>query len=322
MDRQQYLNQKRWGIFTHYLAVPAGDGTGDCCSAEDWNDRINHFQPDLLAEQLSKTGADYFCITIGQNSGHYLSPNPVYDRLTDITPSKCSQRDLINDIADALSPYGIDLWVYLPSGAPCAEMQAVQKLEWESDHTKELGPDGSPTAGKRLASFQRKWESVIREWSLRWGDKVKGWWIDGCYFPEDMYYFPEEPNFYSLASALRAGNPDAVVAFNRGLDFPFSTMCEYDDFTAGEIGEQLPIPSDQDLQKLNGKRLHGFSYLGDTWGSGSPRFPDELAIGYSKLILQKGGMMTWDIPLKKNGEIPDAFLKQLTKIGAALNQSK
>ena len=53
--------------------------------------------------------------------------------------------------------------------------------------------------GGRLAEFQRKWEAVIREWSLRWGKSVSGWWIDGCYFADQMYRFDDEPNFASFA---------------------------------------------------------------------------------------------------------------------------
>lgn len=221
MDRKLYLNEKRWGMFSHYLAVPAGNGTGKFCSAEECDIQIKQFRTDLLAKQLSEIGVDYYCLTIGQNSGHYLSPNPVYDKLTGIIPSKCSKRDLISDLADDLASYGIDLWVYLPSGAPCAEQQAVRNLEWEWGYEGGLNSYDPPTTGKRLVSFQQKWESIIREWSERWGKKVKGWWIDGCYFPEDMYNFPDAPNFESFASAIRSGNPEAVICFNRGLEYPF-----------------------------------------------------------------------------------------------------
>ena len=307
MNRQNWFAGKRWGVFTHYLPVPAGDGTGAYCSSEEWNQRVDQFDVELLAKNLHEVGADYFCITIGQNSGHYCSPNPVYDELVGIFPSKCSRRDLILDIANALEPYGIDLWVYLPSGAPCAEPQAMERLEWIIDAT-----------GHRLASFQRKWESIIREWSVRWGTKVKGWWIDGCYFPDDMYNFPDEPNFASLAAALRAGNPDAVVGFNRGLEYPFLIQSDSDDYTAGEVGEQLPIPSKRDLENLGGKKLHVLSYLGRTWSDGLPRFPDELAVGYTKLIVEKGGVITWDAPLEYGGGIPEAYMRQMKKINEAL----
>jgi hypothetical protein len=68
--------------------------------------------------------------TIGQNSGHYCSPNATYDRIVGITPSKCSRRDLIADLAKTLSARNIRLMVYLPSGAPGADPVARQKLGW------------------------------------------------------------------------------------------------------------------------------------------------------------------------------------------------
>ena len=311
MNRQEWFNGKRWGMFTHYLPVPAGDGTGDFCSAEDWSRRIDAFDTELLAKHLHEIGADYFCITIGQNSGHYNAPNPVYDQLTGIVPSKCARRDLIHDIAVSLEPYGIDLWVYLPSGAPCADQQAMEKLEWEDKGNQ-------PGNHSRLIPFQRKWEAVIREWSLRWGKEVKGWWFDGCYFPDDMYQFSDEPNFESFAAAARAGNPDAVLGFNRGLEYPFLIQSQSDDYTAGEVGEQLPIPSQKDLENLHGKKLHILSYLGQWWSGGQPRFPDELVIGYSKLILAKGGVITWYAPLGPDGRIPQPYRRQTRVLNEGL----
>lgn len=308
MNRQEMFQGKRWGLFNHYLCVPAGDGTGEPCSPEEWNARVDAFDVELLAAQLREVGADYFCITIGQNSGHYCSPNPVYDQLVGISPSKCSRRDLIADLGAALEPQGIDLWVYLPSGAPCADAQAVERLEWV---------DGQ---GQRLASFQRKWEAVIREWSLRWGERVKGWWIDGCYYPDAMYNFPDEPNFKSFAAAIRAGNPQAVVAFNRGLEDPFLPQCPWEDYTAGEVGDWLPIPGQKVREQLQGKKLHVLSYLGQTWGQGQPRFPDELVAGYTKLILAQDGILTWDIPLEPNGAIPQDYRRQLQALGRMLKE--
>lgn len=319
-ERQEWFKGKRWGLFTHYLANPAGNDIDKIVTSQEWNERINNFNVELFVKQLKQTGADYFCITIGQNSGHFCSPNSTYDQVTGISPSKCSERDLVLELAEEASKYGIDMWVYLPTGAPCAEPQAVERLEWEWGYTGGIGVYSAPTTGKRLVEFQRKWEGIIREWSLRWGDKIKGWWMDGCYFPEDMYLFEDEPNFKSLSRSIRAGNPHAVIAYNKGLEYPFILQCEYDDFTAGEVGENLPLDISNDNSKeeiskvLGGRKLHVLSYLGKTWGQGEPRFPDQLAIGYSKYIIEKGGIITWDIPLNLDGSISECYQKQLEKI--------
>jgi hypothetical protein len=41
--------------------------------------------------------------------------------------------------------------------------------------------------GGRLAEFQRNWEAICRDWSQRWSRRVSGWWIDACYFADEMY---------------------------------------------------------------------------------------------------------------------------------------
>ena len=317
-QRQLYLEKMKWGIFSHYLANPAGNSVDRVVTAEEWNQQIREFRVDRLAEQLSRTGADYFCLTIGQNSGNYCSPNSTYDRLTGITPSRCSERDLVMELAQALESYGMDLWVYLPSGAPCADEQAVKNLEWENGvWNRQTGRNTC----KRLASFQKKWEEIISEWSLRWGNLVKGWWIDGCYFAEDMYMHPDEPNFTSFARALRAGNEQAVLCFNTGLENPFRLLTPEADYTAGEVNAFLPLTVEGEdtaqgiQQKLGGKKLHVLSFLGETWGMGEPRFPDELAAGYTRYLAEKGGMITWDIRLNRDGSIPESFFNQLIAIG-------
>src|SRR5690349_254781 len=81
-------------------------------SVGEWNRLVDGFDAEALAKQLQSAGAGYYQITIGQNSGYYLAPNSVYDRTTGITPSKCSRRDVVADLFDALDKRGIKLMVY------------------------------------------------------------------------------------------------------------------------------------------------------------------------------------------------------------------
>ena len=94
-----------------------------------------------------------------------------------------------------------------------------------------------------------------------------------------MGYCPEERNVKSCAAASRAGKHQAGVAFNRGLEEPFLPQCPWEDYTAGEVGDWLPIPGQKVREQLHGKKLHVLSYLGQTWGQGQPRFHDELVAG-------------------------------------------
>lgn len=313
-----------WGVFCHYLGnVPSG-ADGAQLSSDDWNRQVDSFDVKAFAEQMVRVRAPYVFITLGQNSGHYIAPNAAYDRLTGIVPSKCSRRDLVSDLYDALQPKGIELLVYGTSGAPTLDKKAAEALEWKWGF-EEPWPDGWPNAkrnGARLASFQRKWEEINREWSLRWGRKIRGWWIDGCYFVDEMYRHADEPNFGSFAAALRTGNPDAILAFCSAWVIPVPSITEHEDYTAGELFRALPECYGPWVEyKKHKARFHTLNYLGSTWCAGDkPRFPDDLVASYAKYVAGKGGVTTWDVPIGKTGAIPDVFLSQLKAIGTAVRE--
>ena len=151
---------------------------------------------------------------------------------------------------------------------------------------------------------------------MRWGSTVSGWWIDGCYFADEMYRHADPPNFASFAAALKAGNPDAIVAFNPGVVVPVVVHTRHEDYAAGEIAEALPTCPGRWLER-NDKQVqyHVLSYLGATWCGGDPRFPDELAVGYTKHVMSKGGVVSWDVPVGNEGHIPEPFVDQLRAIG-------
>lgn len=304
-----WMLQPGWGVFFHFLAGEAGgplqEENGANVSVDAWNARVDGVDVDGLARQLAEIGAGYLGITIGQNSGHYCSPNAAYDELVGISPSKCSRRDLIADLAAALSARNIRLIAYIPSGAPSDDPVARERLEWKWGFS---GDWGGERTGLRLASFQRRWESVLREWSLRWGDAVAGWWVDGCYFSDEMYRHDDEPNFRSLTAALRAGNPDAVVALNPGITIPVISLTEHEDYTAGEVAEAFPVCPGR---WVDGAQYHVLSYLGQFWGKGQPRFHPDFVRGYTRDVNSRGGVVTWDVPPGRNGLISEAFMRQL-----------
>jgi hypothetical protein len=302
----------RWGVFSCFLADTASNLQPVSLTADEWNRRVDAFDVAGLTRQLVQAHVPYFILTIGQNSGHYLSPNRTYDEITGIKPSKCSRRDLIADLAKAFEPHGIRLLVYLPGGAPATDAVAKEKLESPADD--------------RLSSLQRHWEAVCREWSLRWGRAVHGWWIDGPY-NAPAYSHPDAPNYRSFAEALKAGNPDSIVAFNNGLRLPLYSMTEYEDFTPGEIERDLPVapgclPDYSRLRNftrfLDGAQLHVLTLMGEWWGKGPVRFADELTIGYTKFFNSKGGVVSWDVPLTPTGLLDEAFRPQVEALGRAI----
>ena len=170
-DRAAWMKEARFGVMNHYLEdwiARREKIEGGRMTVEQWNDMVDRFDVDAHAKQIESTGAKYHIFTIGQNSGFYVSPNAAYDRIVGVSPSHCSRRDLIADLADAMHKRGIKFLVYLPSGAPGGDREAREKLQYHSGGT-DLNRE-----------FQLHWEKIIREWSARWGTKIDGWWYDGC----------------------------------------------------------------------------------------------------------------------------------------------
>jgi hypothetical protein len=307
--RAAWMREAGWGVMTHYLYewIVGREGRATM-SPEGWNELVDGFNVEALADQLKSAGAGWYQISIGQNSGYYLSPNATYDRLTDIAPSRLSRRDLVADLAAALGKRGIKLLVYLPSGAPAGDRAARDALKWQN------GPGPYPNR-----EFQKNWEAVIREWSMRWGDKVAGWWFDGVYWPNIMYRSDEPPNFGSFAAAARAGNPRSAVAFNPGVIYRTISLTPHEDFIAGEVNDLARWDPKRGTDGLvDGAQIQVLTYLGETWGRGTPRFKDADVVAFAEKVRAVGGVITWDTPTQRDGTFAPQFFAQLKAIGEAM----
>lgn len=304
--RTDWLHEAKWGVFLHFLAAPASSSGGKELSSEEWSHVVDGFDVAGLVGQLERLDAGYLAISIGQNSGHFCSPNATYDSIARIQPSKCSRRDLIMELGDALTASGIRLIVYIPSGAPEFEPKAVEAFHFSK--------------GGRCAEFQEKWQAVMSEWSTRWGTRVSGWWLDGCYYNDAMYRHDEEPNFRSFARAIRSGNAEALIAWNPGVVYPPQHVDAEEDFTAGEINEPQEI--DPPGRWLEGAQFHVLSYLGKSWGSAPLRLAAAEAVAHTLAVTRPGGAFTWDVPWAPGGLIaPDAF-QVLAEVGRAVNPTR
>lgn len=188
-----WMKDAKYGCFMHFL--PGNDKQFAL---------IEQFDVNALAAQLVETGADYFVITMYQNSGYFNAPQSKYEAVTGYAPGeRCARRDLILDIYNAIHPKGIKLFVYLTGQVPNQDKRAQKAYGLEQgarDQTLNI-------------EFVRKWSEVFQEWATRYGDKVCGWWIDGCYRWID--FNDEFAEIY--LNALHQGNPKAIVAFNPGV---------------------------------------------------------------------------------------------------------
>ena len=310
LKRTEWMYQKKWGVFIHQLHRQINVSTHPKSMGKEtsWNEAIDDFDCELFASQLHEVGAGWCVVTIMQQTKHMIAPNETFDKITGYQPGEaCAKTDFIEKMYDALSKYDIDLILYYTGDGPIADEQA--KKAFGAYHI-----DGKPLTEE----FVQKWADVAREYSLRYGKKVKGWWQDGMW----IGYTPELLKIY--ADAFHAGNPDAVIASNfyGCLDEfgNFVTMprkgCPYDDFTAGELVHLGAVPYAPDIA-LTGCRWHALSFLGvpeveyDGWGEPGSKYTPGWMYDYVDKIHKKGGIITLDICAYRDGHIDEEQMRVL-----------
>jgi hypothetical protein len=121
MRNADWFSEAKWGVFTHYLTNPEMSG-------DDWNRRVDAFDVEKLCDQLEAAQVGYYFMTLGQGSGHYCTPNKTYDDIIGRKTGKCSDRDLIEDLYDALSKQGIELLVYIAATGACSRIHASDEF--------------------------------------------------------------------------------------------------------------------------------------------------------------------------------------------------
>lgn len=217
-SKAKWMHSGKFGLMVHWLAPGPPPQYGP--HVADVNRAVDAFDLDRFLEDFRRTQADWLIFTIGQNTGYYASPSTVLDRLAG--SGRCSQRDLVMEIAKRVKALGCRFIAYLPCEVAGQSDQIKHAFGWE---TKE---------GTGQEEFQRRYTQFVREYSLRLGTLLDGWWFDGAY---------TWPLFHSslingdlFFDAARAGNPNSAIAFNDG-----SLCCGYSmpvvagqDYLAGE----------------------------------------------------------------------------------------
>src|SRR4051812_40717796 len=73
-DRADWMHEARFGVMTHFLHDWIMHDQHDQMTPQNWNRLVDGFDVEAVADQLESVGASYYLISIGQNSGYYLSP--------------------------------------------------------------------------------------------------------------------------------------------------------------------------------------------------------------------------------------------------------
>lgn len=250
------------GLSTHYYPL----------TVESEEKIANAFQVQTVANQAAEAGASWFVFTVQHQNWLMMAPNKTFDRIvgnSDYTPD----RDIPLELYRVLNEKNIKLVLYVN-----LFMSANPAV------TKAMG--GWPPNDKLIENIA----AVYREYSLRYGNKVAAWWVDGAGMPQYKNSPSRERWFDTIAHALRAGNPNALVAISPALEVGRYTP--HSDFTAGESNDLKPVPAGR---WLDGAQWHLWTYLGGFWSSDGTRFSNQELGNYVSTVTNKGGALTFDV---------------------------
>lgn len=311
--------EKKYGIMVHWLS-PKFDGTGKFPLAvtrnyiTNLNEAVDSFDLDLFLKEFKRTGAEWLIFTVGQNTGTYASPNSVIDSLAG--PGHTPKRDLVMKIASALDKMGKRFIIYLPCEIRL-NTTLIDPLGWNT----EMGTD--------QAVFQKNYCNIIREWSLRYGDLVDGWWFDGAYRTEFLYHkYILWDEWYSAA---RAGNKNAVITFNDGsyLSGLMEPIRPEHDYTSGEamvlidsrikagLKDDAPLFLPEQKYHPGTKTLyHALLPIDGDWVLNGEGFPDWANAPFKHVTSFRSGEFP-AAPIYDNDELIK-FIKNFTKYDGAV----
>ncbi len=298
-----WFQKAGYGVFVHYLAGLQNnrEQIHSLSRETSWDECVGEFDTERFAETMAEVGAGYVIFTVMQVRREMIAPNATFDRITGYQPGEaCATRDLIEDLYQSLSRHSIPLMLYFTGDGPRADPQAAPAFGWQTPVRPE---------------FVRKWTDVAREYSERYGDKVRGWWVDGCY-PWIGY---DDEKLALFAQALKAGNPESIVAFNRGVDPKVMSYTPHEDYTCGEQNRFFDMPVSR---WLDGEQWHLLAYMGTGWGHPGTQYTKRELAEYVFDVNQRGGVVSIDVLLFRDGSLDRSQVEVLKAVRHELSTGK
>ena len=209
----------KYGIFVHWSAQSRGF-TIDEKRAQWFQKSVEIFDVKVFADAIERTGAGWVTFTATHQGFYWPGPSDAIDK---IAPGRTAKRDLLGEIINELDRRGIRTLFYLHTGYNGYDPQVWREA---------VGAKDADT--KR---FSDNIEAILRECSLRYGEKLMGFgYMDGAL----AWDYPLNPSWEGWARAIKAGNPKALVGFssNRG-----PTVSPFSELAVTDGGRELRRPN-------------------------------------------------------------------------------
>ncbi|MDC0325131.1 alpha-L-fucosidase [bacterium] len=279
-----------YGVMFHWTSQSVqADG-----SLRSFEDAVNAFDVDRFARMVEKTGAGYVMFTIGHAESFCPAPIKSWEACH---PGQTTQRDLIDDIAEALMERGIPLICYI--NGPLGFVFDTKK---------------KPSAAEKK-TFVNNFKSILQEMGNRYKSKIAGYWFDSWYQIFEAY--PNVP-FEEFFQATKIGNKDRIICLNSWI---YPAVTPWQDYWAGEVASPIEIPKNGYMQAgpVPDLPYQALLIMEPYWVQKKaempePRFDSMRLSKYIRDCMENGGAVTINLGIYQDGTVGEKALQVMNEV--------
>jgi hypothetical protein len=267
-----------------------------------YEDAVKGFDTVEFANIVNKTGAKFVFMTANHMYPHFPAPILSWEKNF---PGMTTQRDLVFDLAHALKKYEIDLMLYINFTAAYFPKYG-QKPGEEAIH-----------AEATFSEYEQFCCEVFEEIGFRYGELIKGWWIDSCYQVHRQYIAVD---FARIYMASKAGYADRITTFNYWV---LPVVTKHLDYWAGEVCDIIKLPEALKYTYGCAKGIvpHVLLLMEDNWWHDkkdqiipAPRLRSAELATFIRGMNACGGMVTINLQIYQDGGVGEESLRELMKL--------
>ncbi|TWU44211.1 Alpha-L-fucosidase [Novipirellula aureliae] len=286
-----WMNKAGYGLMFHW--------TSQCVQQEGprktFEEAVNDFDVQKWADMVEETGAGYVYVTIGHAESYCPAPLESWER---IHPGQTTQRDLIEEMANALNEKGIRFLCYING-----------PLGFKFPRYGQATPE-------QKEAFVANVHDILTEMGNRYGDKIAGYWFDTmiAIFKE----YPQTP-FEDLFNAAKTGNKDRLICLNAWI---WPDVSPWQDYWPGEVQEPIAVPVNGFMKNGPSPNLpfqvlltmEKHSWMARKSGIPDPKFTSEQLSSYIKDCMENGGAVTINMAIFQDGTVGEKALQVMREV--------
>jgi len=186
----EWLVEGKYGLFVSW-APECYPLYGNVQAYRHYQDAVTRFDVEVFSDVVLQMGASWVIFTTTHGKYYFPGPSETMDR---VLPGRTCNRDLIRELAEALSRRKIRLMLYFHPGPSAREDRAWAQAAGISPVNDAL--------------YNRIMMDIFTEAGERYGRSLAGWFIDGGYA-----YYVRNTSFERLTKALKAGNHQRLISY-------------------------------------------------------------------------------------------------------------